>query len=92
MRAHRLPPAPGRGRPATGDSRRRLDALRRLCRWAQGTGALAADAARDVRPMRMVRNQQPVGLCPAYRSSAGGTAASLATICSARCPLTPKTA
>jgi integrase/recombinase XerC len=47
-------------RPATVN--RRLDALRRLCRWAQGTGALAADAARDVRPMRMVRNQQPVGL------------------------------
>jgi integrase/recombinase XerC len=47
-------------RPATVN--RRLDALRRLCRWAQGTGALAADASRDVRPMRMVRNQQPVGL------------------------------
>jgi integrase/recombinase XerC len=47
-------------RPATVN--RRLDALRRLCRWAKGTGVLAADAARDVRPMRMVRNQQPVGL------------------------------
>jgi site-specific recombinase XerD len=47
-------------RPATVN--RRLDALRRLCRWARGTGALAADAARDVRPMRTVRNQQPVGL------------------------------
>ena len=47
-------------RPATVN--RRLDALRRLCRWAQGTGVLAADAARDVRPMRMVRNQQPAGL------------------------------
>jgi integrase/recombinase XerD len=47
-------------RPATVN--RRLDALRRLCRWAQGTGALTADAARNVRPMRMVRNQQPVGL------------------------------
>ena len=47
-------------RPATVN--RRLDALRRLCRWAQGTGVLAVDAARDVRPMRMVRNQQPVGL------------------------------
>ena len=47
-------------RPATVN--RRLDALRRLCRWARGTGALAADAARDVRPMRTVRNRQPVGL------------------------------
>jgi site-specific recombinase XerD len=47
-------------RPATVN--RRLDALRRLCRWAQGTGALAADAARDVRPMRTERNQQPAGL------------------------------
>src|SRR5271167_1356397 len=41
---------------------RRLEALRRLCRWARGTGMLAADAARDVRPMRTTRNQQPVGL------------------------------
>jgi site-specific recombinase XerD len=47
-------------RPATVN--RRLDALRRLCRWAHGTGALTADAARDVRPMRTARNQQPVGL------------------------------
>src|SRR5271157_5624653 len=47
-------------RPATVN--RRLDALRRLCRWAHGTGALAADAARGVRPMRTTRNRQPVGL------------------------------
>jgi len=47
-------------RPATVN--RRLDALRRLCRWARGTGALAADAARDVRPMRTTRNRQPAGL------------------------------
>jgi len=47
-------------RPAT--INRRLDALRRLCRWAQSTGSLAADAARDVRPVRTVRNQQPAGL------------------------------
>ena len=47
-------------RPATVN--RRLDALRRLCRWARGTGALAADAAHDVRPMRTTRNRQPVGL------------------------------
>src|SRR5271155_3961629 len=44
-------------RPATVN--RRLDALRRLCRWARGTGALAADAARDIRPVRTTRNQQP---------------------------------
>src|SRR5271165_5333684 len=47
-------------RPATVN--RRLEALRRLCRWARGIGVLAADAARDVRPMRTVRNQQPAGL------------------------------
>ena len=47
-------------RPATVN--RRLDALRRLCRWAQGTGTLAADAARGVRPVRTARNRQPVGL------------------------------
>jgi hypothetical protein len=47
-------------RPAT--INRRLDALRRLCRWAQGSGALEVDAARNVRPVRTVRNQQPVGL------------------------------
>jgi integrase/recombinase XerC len=47
-------------RPATVN--RRLEALRRLCRWAHGTGALAADAVRGVRPMRTTRNQQPVGL------------------------------
>jgi site-specific recombinase XerD len=47
-------------RPATVN--RRLDALRRLCRWARGTGALATDAARDVRPMRTTRNRQPAGL------------------------------
>jgi integrase/recombinase XerC len=44
-------------RPATFN--RRLDALRRLCRWAQASGSLVTGAARDV---RTVRNQQPVGL------------------------------
>jgi site-specific recombinase XerD len=47
-------------RPATVN--RRLEALRRLCRWARGIGALDADAAGNVRPMRTVRNRQPVGL------------------------------
>ena len=47
-------------RPATVN--RRLDALRRLCRWARGTGVVDADVAGNVRPMRTERNQQPVGL------------------------------
>jgi site-specific recombinase XerD len=47
-------------RPAT--INRRLDALRRLCRWARGTGMLSVDAAGNVRPMRTIRNRQPVGL------------------------------
>jgi site-specific recombinase XerD len=47
-------------RPAT--INRRLDALRRLCRWATQTGALAKDVAREVRPVRTMRNRQPVGL------------------------------
>src|SRR3954471_15696187 len=47
-------------RPAT--INRRLDALRRLCRWARGTGMLSVDAAGNVRPMRTLRNRQPVGL------------------------------
>ena len=47
-------------RPATVN--RRLDALRRLCRWARATGVLSADAAGNVRPMRTVRNRQPAGL------------------------------
>ena len=47
-------------RPATVN--RRLDALRRLCRWARGAGVVDADVAGNVRPMRTARNQQPVGL------------------------------
>ena len=43
-------------RPAT--INRRLDALRRLCRWARGTGTLSGDVARDLRPVRTVRNRQ----------------------------------
>jgi len=50
-------------RPATVN--RRLDALRRLCRWARGTGALGADAAGNVRPMRAIRNRQPASLTDA---------------------------
>lgn len=47
-------------RPATVN--RRLDALRRLCRWARGTGGLNTDVASNVRPVRTIRNRQPVGL------------------------------
>jgi site-specific recombinase XerD len=41
---------------------RRLDALRRLCRWAQRMGLMAADLARDVRRIRLPRHCQPLGL------------------------------
>ena len=41
---------------------RRLDALRRLCRWAMLEGSLSTDVARGVRPVRTVRNRQPTGL------------------------------
>lgn len=41
---------------------RRLEALRRLCRWARGTGALTSDVAQGVRPVRSRRDRQPVGL------------------------------
>ena len=68
-------------RPATVN--RRLDALRRLCRWARGTGALAADAAGNVRPMRTTRNRQPAGLTDselhALLRAAGASSHGLAT-------------
>jgi site-specific recombinase XerD len=44
---------------------RRLDALRRLCRWAQGTGVMATDIARDVRRIRLPCHPQPSGLLDA---------------------------
>lgn len=50
-------------RPAT--INRRLDALRRLCRWAHGTGSLSTDVAHGLRPVRTVRNRQPAGLTDA---------------------------
>ena len=50
-------------RPAT--INRRLDALRRLCRWAHGAGSLGADVAHGLRPVRTVRNRQPAGLTDA---------------------------
>ncbi|MGH7122128.1 MAG: tyrosine-type recombinase/integrase [Acetobacteraceae bacterium] len=50
-------------RPAT--INRRLDALRRLCRWAHGVGSLNADVAHGLRPVRTARNRQPAGLTDA---------------------------
>jgi site-specific recombinase XerD len=50
-------------RPAT--INRRLEALRRLGRWVHSSGMLAVDVVHDVRPVRMVRNRQPVGLTDA---------------------------
>ena len=47
-------------RPAT--INRRLEALRRLGRWAHTTGMLTVDVVHDVRPVRTVRNRQPAGL------------------------------
>jgi len=41
---------------------RRLEALRRLGRWAHNRGMLAGDVVHDVRAVRMVRNRRPVGL------------------------------
>ena len=50
-------------RPATVN--RRLDALRRLCRWARDAGSLSTDVAHGLRPVRTVRNRQPAGLTDA---------------------------
>src|SRR5215469_18480864 len=44
-------------RPAT--INRRLEALRRLGRWAHDTGVLTADVVRNIRPVRTVRNRRP---------------------------------
>lgn len=68
-------------RPAT--INRRLDALRRLCRWARGAGSLRDDVARGLRPVRTVRNRQPAGLTDAEAhallSAAGASSHGLAT-------------
>jgi site-specific recombinase XerD len=47
-------------RPATVN--RRLEALRRFCRWAQQSKRVKANVALDLRPARTVRNTRPVGL------------------------------
>ncbi len=41
---------------------RRLEALRRFCRWAQQRKHLKTNIALDLRPVRMVRNTRPAGL------------------------------
>ena len=44
---------------------RRLEAVRRLLHWAEGTGAVPDNVARDVKTVRLPRNRQPVGLTAA---------------------------
>ncbi len=41
---------------------RRLEAVRRLLRWAEATGAVAANVAAGVRTIRLAGDRQPVGL------------------------------
>ena len=41
---------------------RRLEAVRRLLRWAETTGAVAANVAAGVRTIRLTSDRQPVGL------------------------------
>jgi integrase/recombinase XerC len=41
---------------------RRLEAVRRLLRWAETSGAVATNVARDVKTVRVTRNHQPAGL------------------------------
>jgi site-specific recombinase XerD len=45
-------------RPATVN--RRLEALRRLCRWARAEDGLKDDIADTVKPVRVERNRRPV--------------------------------
>jgi len=47
-------------KPATVN--RRLEALRRLCRWAYQTKRLKKNIAQELKPMRTVRNIRPAGL------------------------------
>jgi site-specific recombinase XerD len=44
---------------------RRLEAVRRLLRWAEASGAAARDVALHVRSVRVSRERQPLGLTPA---------------------------
>ena len=62
---------------------RRLEALRRLCRWAHDGGTLRGDVAHDLRPVRTVRSRQPSGLADsevhALLRAAGASTHGLAT-------------
>lgn len=60
LTAYRQHMVAGGFRPATVN--RRLEALRRLCRWARGTGVLPSGSMCEVRPVRTTRNRQPAGL------------------------------
>ena len=44
---------------------RRLEAVRRLLRWAEATGVVAANVAAGVRTIRLTGDRQPVGLTAA---------------------------
>lgn len=44
---------------------RRLEAVRRLLRWAEATGAVTANVAAGVKTVRLARDRQPVGLTAA---------------------------
>ena len=44
---------------------RRLEAVRRLLRWAETSGAVAINVARDVRTVRLTCRRQPIGLTAA---------------------------
>jgi len=41
---------------------RRLEAVRRLLRWAEASGAVPTNVAREVKTVRLARDRQPVGL------------------------------
>ena len=44
---------------------RRLEAVRRLLRWAEASGAIATNVARNVKTVRLTGDRQPVGLTAA---------------------------
>ena len=44
---------------------RRLEAVRRLLRWAEASGTVARSVAADVKTVRTTRNRKPIGLTAA---------------------------
>ena len=44
---------------------RRLEAVRRLLRWAEASGTVARSVATDVKTVRTTRNRKPIGLTAA---------------------------